>query len=115
MVKSPTAENVAEELRLICNKWNILDKICSIVTDNTANMTAAMKIMNLCQIPCFAHALNLVVQDSIKNSEDIQKLKEKIKQTVNFFHHSVKASDKLIQLQKKYNQPSKKLIQDIKI
>ncbi len=71
-------------------------------------MTAAIKQMNVRHTPCFAHTLNLVVQDSIKNTEDVQKLKEKIKTTVNFFHHSVKASGKLKQVQEQHKQPSKK-------
>ncbi len=54
-----------------------LDKIHSIVTDNAANMTVAIKRMNVRHIPCIAHTLNQVVQDSIKNTEDVQKLKEK--------------------------------------
>ena len=74
MVKSHTADNIAEEIRHICNKWEISEKIRSIVTDNAANMTAAVKQMNVRHLPCFAHSLNLVVQDSIKNTEDVQKL-----------------------------------------
>lgn len=42
MIKSHTAENIAEELSRICNKWKILDKVCSVVTDNTANMSSAI-------------------------------------------------------------------------
>ncbi len=77
MVNSHAADNIAEEIRLVNNKWNILDKIHSIVIDNAANMTAAVKQTNVRHTPCFAHTLNLVVQDSIKNTEDVQKLKEK--------------------------------------
>ncbi len=71
MVKSHITDNIAEEIRLVYNKWDISDKIHSVVTDNAANMTAAMKQMNVCHILCFAHTLNLVVQDSIKNTEDV--------------------------------------------
>ena len=113
MVKSHTADNIAEELRLVRNKWGISDKINSIVTDNAANMTAAIKQINVRHIPCFAHSLNLVVQDSIKTTEDVQKLKEKIKTIVSFFQHSVKASDKLTQVQEQHKQPPKKIIQDV--
>ncbi len=108
MVKSHTPDNIAQEIRLVYNKWNILDKIQSIVTDNAANMTAPIRQRNVRHTPCFAHTLNLVVQDSINNTEDVQKLKEKIKTIVNFLHHSVKASGKLMQVQEQHKQPSKK-------
>lgn len=48
-----------------------------------------------------------------KNTPDVQRVKEKVKDIVAFFHHSVKASDRLAQLQKQHNQPVKKLIQDV--
>ncbi len=66
MAKSHTADNIAEEIRLVYNKWNILDKIHSVVTDNAANVTAPIKQVNVRHTPCFAHTLNLVVQDSIR-------------------------------------------------
>lgn len=77
MVKSHTADNIAEELRFFCSKWGISYQICSIVTDNAANMIAAIKQMDIRHLQCFAHSLNLVVQNSIKNTEDVQKLKKK--------------------------------------
>lgn len=114
MTKNHTAENIAEDLTSICNKWNILSKICCVITDNAANMTSAIKShMKLRNIPCFAHTLNLVVQDSLKNTKDLQIVKDKVKQIVTFFHHSVKATDKLSQLQVQHNVPVKKLIQDV--
>ncbi|XP_076042318.1 zinc finger BED domain-containing protein 4-like [Oratosquilla oratoria] len=113
MTKAHTSENIAEELTLVSNKWNIKEKICSIVTDNAANIKAAVNEMNIRQVPCFAHTLNLVVQDAIRNTADVRKVKEKVKRVVTFFHHSVKASDKLIQLQQQHNHPVKKLLQDV--
>lgn len=110
---SHTGENIAEELTRICNKWNILDKLCSVVADNASNMISAIKRMKQRYIPCFAHTLNLVVQDSLKNTEEVQAIKEKVKNIVTFFHHSVKASDKLCHLQEQNKLPAKKLIQDV--
>ena len=83
------------------------------MTDNAANISAAIKLLNIRPLPCFAHTLNLVVQKAIRNIDDVLKVKEKVKQIVSFFHHSVKASDKLTQLQEQHNQIEKKLIQDV--
>lgn len=114
IVKCHTAENIAEELTSICNRWKILEKIFCVVTDNAANMTSAIKKhMKLRHLPCFGHTLNLVVQESKRNAKEVFEVKDKVKKIVNFFHHSVKASDKLSQLQQQHGVRVKKLIQDV--
>ena len=86
ITKCHTAENIAEELTSICEKWKILDKIFCVVTDNAANMTSAIKKhMKLRHLPCFAHTLNLVVQEAMKNSTELLEIKGKVKKIVNFF------------------------------
>ncbi|XP_068244012.1 zinc finger BED domain-containing protein 4-like [Palaemon carinicauda] len=69
--------------------------------------------MQIKQQPCFAHTLNLVVQDSIKNTNKIKLSQEKIKRIVSFFHHSVKATDKLSEIQNQNGVERKKLIMDV--
>lgn len=102
MSKSHTAENIAEEISRVCNKWNIKEKVCSVVTDNAANMSSAITHhLKLRHLPCFAHTLNLVVSDAIKHAASITTIVEKVKKIVTFFHHSAKASDKLSELQEK--------------
>ncbi|XP_066966369.1 zinc finger BED domain-containing protein 4-like [Macrobrachium rosenbergii] len=109
-----TAENIADELRRICTQWEIMDKVCCIITDNAANIVAAVtKHLQVKQQPCFAHTLNLVVQDSIKNSNEIRVSQEKIKRIVSFFHHSVKATDKLSEIQTQNGVERKKLMMDV--
>lgn len=54
MVNSYTAENIAEELTRVCNNWHILNKVCSVVTDNAANMSSAVTShMKLRHLPYF--------------------------------------------------------------
>lgn len=76
----------------------------------TSAVTSIIKIRHL---PCFAHTLNLAVRSTIKNTEEVQHLQEKVKHIVSSFHHSVKASDTLNQLQEQQGLPAKKLIQDV--
>ncbi|KAK3887901.1 hypothetical protein Pcinc_008051 [Petrolisthes cinctipes] len=112
--KDHTAENIAEELTRILKQWDILDKVYCIVTDNGANIVAAVnKYMQAKHLPCFAHTLNLVVQDAIKNTNEIKCVQEKIKRLVSFFHHSVKAMDKLSEMQEQNEVQKKKLIIDV--
>lgn len=100
-------------LSRICSEWQVLDKVCTIVTDNGANMVAAVSKCMQKRLPCFAHTLNLVVQDSIKHSSEVKKVQEKIKRIVSFFHHSVKATDKLREVQETNGGQRKKLILDV--
>lgn len=83
MTDAHTSANIADELTKICNKWNILNKVCCIVTDNATNMTSFVtSIMKIRHLPCFAHTLNLAVRSAIKNTEEVQRLQEKVKDIV---------------------------------
>lgn len=114
MKKEHTAENIADDIRRVCNEWDILHKVCCIVTDNGANIVAAVtKCLQIKHVPCFAHTLNLIVQSAIKNSEEVRQVREKVKAIVTFFHHSVKASDKLAEIQEEKGLQKKKLITDV--
>ena len=84
------------------------------MTDNGANMVKAVKeILNVRHLGCFAHTLNLVVHNAIKNTSEVKNVQDKIKAIVSFFHHSVKASDKLREMQDQSNRERKKLIKDV--
>ena len=90
-----TGENIAAELQRIAHKWEIADKIICLITDNASNMAVAARITGWRHLPCFAHTLNLVVKDALKADEEIMRIQHKTKEIVTFFHHCVKASDKL--------------------
>ncbi|XP_050706735.1 zinc finger BED domain-containing protein 4-like [Eriocheir sinensis] len=109
-----TSQNIADALIEICEEWNVMEKVYCIVTDNAANMIKAVKdIIKTGHIGCFAHTLNLVVQNAIKNTGEVKEVQDKIKAIVSFFHHSVKASDKLGALQVQQGTEKKKIIIDV--
>jgi hypothetical protein len=108
-----TAENIAAELVRIADEWNIAEKVVAIVTDNAANMVAAIRITRWKHIPCFAHTLNLIVQGALSAAKETADLKKKCKDMVTFFHQSTKASDKLKEVQRQLGVPEAKLIQDV--
>ena len=64
-------------------------------------------------LPCFAHTLNLVVQDSINLDPLLRGVKEKGKSIVAHFHRSTKSHEKLRSIQEQLNLPQLKLIQDV--
>ncbi|XP_005113603.1 zinc finger BED domain-containing protein 1-like [Aplysia californica] len=109
-----TAANIAVLLKDLFEQWDIEEKISSIVTDNASTMVSLVNDhMKKHHVRCFAHSLNLIVRDGLKNSGDLLIVIGKVKAIVSFFHHSVKAAEKLRSFQSTLGLPQKKLIQDV--
>lgn len=113
MPTSHTSANLAAELKRIFQKWNIHLKIERIVTDNAANIVKAVRDLEYPHLPCFAHTINLVVQDALKSTVDVAPIIAKVKSVVRFFHHSTSATAKLFEFQQQHNRKSMKLIQEV--
>ncbi|CAB4036879.1 zinc finger BED domain-containing 1-like [Paramuricea clavata] len=113
--KDHTAPNLAEELKNIAKEWEITQEICCIITDNAANIVAAVNLLGWRHLPCFAHTLNLIVQDSLKAVSGLPRLQQKCKDIVTYFHRSTKATEKLLSMQSQANTTTKpvKLKQDV--
>lgn len=109
---SHTSEHLASEILKIINKYGISNKVQVIVTDNAANMVAAVKNeLGIKHWPCYAHTLNIIVQDALKN---VSALVDKCKLIVTHFKRSNLATEKLIKYQRNSNiQNPKKLLQDV--
>ena len=63
--RKQTADNICAELKRVADQWGIAATIQAVITDN-ANMIAAVHKAGWAHYPCFAHAINVVVKDSIK-------------------------------------------------
>ena len=111
--KDHTAENIAVSFQNIAEEWGISRKVVAMVTDNAANVVAAVRHTGWTHVPCFAHTLNLVVSEAIKADTKIHQLRKSCRDIVSFFHHSVKASEKLKEIQLKLGIPETKLIQEV--
>lgn len=79
------------------------------VTDNAANVVAAVKNTNWRHLACFAHTLNLVLGDGLRI---IQPELTKIKDIISYFKRSSRALVHLSNMQKQLNLPLMKLKQD---
>ncbi len=108
-----TAENLAAELMSITTEWEITEKIVCVVTDNACNIVAAVRLNGWKHMPCFAHTLNLVVQDSLKADPQLSEIQKKCRDIVSYFHRSSKATDKLVSIQNRLKVENHKLIQDV--
>ncbi|XP_068146076.1 zinc finger BED domain-containing protein 4-like [Drosophila tropicalis] len=81
------SENIATTLRQICNEWAIYDKIQTVVTDSAPVMIKACEIFEKRHLPCFAHTLNLVVQDVLSN-KNVKEVLTSAKRIVSFMKSS---------------------------
>ena len=108
-----TSVNLASILKQITDRWEITDKVCCVVTDNASNIKGAIRIHKWNHLSCFAHTLNLIVSDSLRDTDEVASVIKLIKNIVSYFHKSSKASDKLGIIQARLNLPHHKLIQDV--
>ncbi|XP_055644650.1 E3 SUMO-protein ligase ZBED1-like [Toxorhynchites rutilus septentrionalis] len=106
-----TGENIASWIAQVLKTFNIDFKITAIVTDNAANMKSAASILNIRNVSCYAHSLNLAVQNAIAKS--IKLVVDKVKLIVQFFKKSTSALSKLVDMQKPLNKAQLKLKQDV--
>ncbi|XP_046399928.1 E3 SUMO-protein ligase ZBED1-like [Ischnura elegans] len=91
-----TATNIADEIHRIIRSWDLDSKVVALISDSAANMLAAAKILGWTHIPCFAHTLNLIVQNALVEVKDLQ---NRVKKVVEFFKRSPAAHHKLVQMQ----------------
>lgn len=109
--ESHTSSNLAQEIRRIIKEWNLENKVLLIISDNAANVKRAIKEeLKLKHFGCYAHTINLIAQDALKQ---ISGILDKVKTIVGFFRRSSSGMAKLIEQQKLLNKDPKKLIQDV--
>lgn len=80
-----SADNICSELKRITDEWGITAKVQAVVTDNGANMVAAVLRAGWAHYPCFAHTINLVVKDSIKTLPELLNIQHRCSAIVAFF------------------------------
>lgn len=96
----------------ILSEYKIREKVVTIVTDNAASMKKTAEILRIRHSPCFAHCINLTVQDCYK-VEVFSEILLKAKAVVTFFHSSTLSSDKLRMAQRRANKVELKLVQEV--
>jgi hypothetical protein len=104
-----TGVNIAGVIRAILDEFGI-GKIVALVTDNAGNMGIAARELESEQVCCFAHTLQLAIEDGLKLPQ-IAKTLAAARRVVGHFSHSVLATSAL--LSKQDSIPALKLIQDV--
>ncbi|KAF2886886.1 hypothetical protein ILUMI_19289 [Ignelater luminosus] len=115
-----TAEYVQRRLTEIFTDWCVsTDKVTAVVTDNDSTVMKVNRDMfgEKKIIACFAHTVNLTIDNPLTRSETASQIIGKVREIVKFIKRSVNASDELRKKQRdaglKEGQ-TKKLILDVR-
>ncbi|KAH8344489.1 hypothetical protein KR084_006217, partial [Drosophila pseudotakahashii] len=105
-----SGQNIADSINKVLDEWNIREKVVAVVTDNAQSMKKACTILQKFNLPCFAHTLNLVMQDVLKHYS-LKDIIIKCKKLVGFFKSSSIAYAKFRSAQ--LRNPPLSLIQEV--
>lgn len=106
-----TSQNLCDFMKSVMAEWQISHKVAAIISDNAANILSAVRLGEWRSIACFAHSLNLVVQQATTEITDVI---TQVKNIVEYFHRSTQGQKKLTATQQQMNLPVLKLKQDVK-
>ncbi|XP_040355304.1 zinc finger BED domain-containing protein 6-like [Ixodes scapularis] len=108
-----TAENVAQAITGVAEEWGIREAIVALVTDNDKRMILASRLLNIEHLPCFAHTLNLTIQDGLKSGDELNDVLLKCKNIVRHVRSSSITTTKLQEEQERSGKvPALKLTQE---
>lgn len=111
---SHTGVNLAAELLRVTEEWKITEKINLTVTDNGANIKKAVeKDLAWKHFGCYAHTLNLAVQEAINKSRELTTLIDKVIIAVGYFKRSAQAWEKLKKIQVQAGKTVKRPLQNV--
>lgn len=118
MEEKHTGEHIKEALYNIASEYGIQYALAGITTDNASNMKVPAGGLEFCtkqhaHVSCFAHTLQLAVDDGLK-LEEIDIAATKARKLVGHFNRSTVASDALENYQHTHGETRPlKLVQDI--
>ena len=66
LTEAHTGQYISAQFLTMLEKWDIsLERVHLVITDNASNMKKAMNDASLQHFGCFAHSLQLVIQDGL--------------------------------------------------
>ena len=109
-----TGEYIALKITKMLEDWKVaLSQVHVVIRDNGSNMVKAMTEANLPSFGCFAHSLQLVVNDGVLSQRSVKDFLAIVRSIVGHFKHSSVAYHKLALIQENLDLPKHKLKQDV--
>ena len=106
-----TAEQLSETLTELMTEWNLEKKMDGCCTGNGKNTVNAVKSLDMFNIPCVGHTLQLSVLKSFELKE-VSKMLGRLRKIAGHFYRSPKASAKLREKHQLPGAPTHKLLND---
>ncbi|XP_042148139.1 zinc finger BED domain-containing protein 4-like [Ixodes scapularis] len=114
MPEEHTAENVLRFLRTVVEEWDLPDNIpIFVVTDNARNFVSAVARSPWLGLQCFAHTLQLCINDAKKEVAIFSQLCAKARCIVGHYKRSARARGRLIEIQKDMHMNALEVVQDV--
>ena len=114
LTEAHTGEYIAAQVLSMLEKWEIaLQRVHLVITDNASNMAKAMRDASLPHFGCFAHSLQLAINDGLLSQKIVKDIIAICKSIVGHFHRSSVASHNLKRIQESLNIPQHKLKQNV--
>ena len=111
LIANHTADSISDAFLESMFKWGIQNKVIESTTDSARNITNAMKNLNIFNIPCVGHTLQLSVLKSFE-LRPVMKMLAKVQKIVGHFHRSEKATCSLHEKQNQLRVSMHKFIND---
>ncbi|XP_064476239.1 zinc finger BED domain-containing protein 4-like [Ornithodoros turicata] len=109
-----SAGNIAAALQEMCSEWEIPGGCVKfIVTDNGRNIRAAVRQLPWSERACFAHTLELAINDARACTPAVDQLCKRARHIVGHYKHSSSAQKRLDEYQRRKGQSVLRLVQDI--
>ena len=100
MTGSHTGQYISDLFLELLQKWDIDPKrVMLVLRDSGANVVKAMRVMELPDLSCCAHTLQLVIGDALGSQRVVDDIIAKLKSVATHFGHSLLAKQRLAQIQ----------------
>ena len=112
---SHTGEAILKSLEKSIDDWSLPRNLpIYVLRDNGSNMRAAMNLSQyFIDLPCFAHTLQLTINDTVSEIEGMQSMLTKCKKIVSHYHHSIQSSQLLHAQQRQLGRDERGLIMSV--
>ena len=110
---SHTGSYICDRFDYMLSTWRIdKENVHVMLHDNTSNMMRAMKDAGLCSYGCFAHSLQLIVNEGVLSQRIVIDLLANCRSIIGHFRRSTVAYDKLKEIQQQLGTSEHKLQQN---
>ena len=101
---SHTGQYIASTFLNLLQEWKIENgRVFLVLRDSGANVIKGMALVEVQTLSCFAHTVQLVVQDGLKAQRAVSDVLAKVRSIANHFNHSVLAKQRLHDIQMTLN------------